>query len=324
MLQCDLIPMTFTVRNGGTGVARGIVIKGDLPEGLLTIDAKKSIFLQAGDLESGVSKTLEMKLKAVKAGQYEVKTQAVGSGSLKSSAAYSVAVLQPILKMTKSGPDKRFAGRPATYDITVTNQGDGEAKDLVITDSLPNGATFVSASYAGEPGEGKVVWNLGSLAPGASKKVSLKAQLNKIGTAVNRATANAHCASTSAECRTNVFGIAAILLEVIDLNDPIEVGSNCTYSISVTNQGSAVGTNIKIVATLPNEQQYVTSSGPTQAVANGKVISFLPLPRLAPKAKVEYRVEIKGVKAGDLRFHVELNSDQMSSPVMETESTHAY
>ena len=53
-------------------------------------------------------------------------------------------------------------------------------------------------------------------------------------------------------------------------------------------------------------------------------MTFAPLPRLAPKAKVEYKVDIKGIKTGDLRFRVELRSDQMSSPVMETESTNVY
>ncbi|MCB9849301.1 MAG: hypothetical protein H6817_01200, partial [Phycisphaerales bacterium] len=58
--------------------------------------------------------------------------------------------------------------------------------------------------------------------------------------------------------------------------------------------------------------------------ADGKKVTFAALPSLAPKAKAVYKVTIKGVSEGDARFEVELNSDQITSPVMETESTHIY
>ncbi len=324
VLQCDPIPITLTAKNNGTGVARNVVIKEALPNGLLTFDGKSRIFAQVGDLGAGESKTIKMNLKAAKAGKYDTEAEATGQGSLKSTAAYSLMVVNPSLVLTKSGPDKRFVGRPASYDITVANKGDGVAKDVVVTDVIPSAAVFVSASSGGQFSEGKVIWNLASLAPGASKKLSVKMKLDKIGTVVNKAMAEAHCASASAEARTKVFGIAAILLEVIDLEDPIEVGSNETYVISVTNQGTAVGTNVRVVATLPAEMGYISSSGPTVAAVNGKTVTFAPLARLAPKATVKYKVIVKGITAGDLRFGVKLKSDQMTSPVMETESTHAY
>jgi uncharacterized repeat protein (TIGR01451 family) len=324
VIDCDPIPVTFTVTNNGTGVARNVMIKEELPQGLLTLDDSKMITAQVGDLNQGESKSVTVNLKAALTGKYELKAQALGQGGLESSATYAVTVGKPVLVLTKSGPEKRFVGRPATFDITVANKGNAQAKDLVVTDTIPEGATFVSATGGGQLTEGKVIWNLGSLAPGDSRKLSVNLKLNQVGTAVSKATANAHCAVAYADSSAQVMGIAAILLEVIDLEDPIEIGSNETYVISVTNQGSAVGTNIKIVATLPEELNYVTSTGPTQATISGKTISFVPLARLAPKAKAEYRVVIKGLKTGDVRFHVEMESDQMSSPVMETESTHVY
>jgi uncharacterized repeat protein (TIGR01451 family) len=324
VIQCDPIPIVLTVKNNGTGIARNVVVREELPNGLLTLDGKNVIVAEAGDLQPGESKTVKVSLKASSTGTYETKAQAIGQGNLESSADYSVAVVSPVLVMTKTGPDERFAGRPATYDITITNKGDGPAKDLEVTDIVTAGSTFMSASDGGTFSDGKVVWKLGTLAPGASKKISVTLRLDTIGTVVNKATAKAYCASASAESTTKVVGIAAILLEVIDLEDPVEVGSNTTYVISVTNQGSAVGTNIRIVATLPDEQEYVTSSGPTRANVSGKVVTYMPVPRLEPKATVEYRVVVKGVKTGDLRFHVDLQSDQMTSPVNETESTHVY
>jgi len=121
-----------------------------------------------------------------------------------------------------------------------------------------------------------------------------------------------------------VKGIPAILLECVDLADPIEVGAQETYVITVTNQGSADGTNIVVACTLPPEEQFVSASGPTKETVRGRQVTFAPLKSLAPKAKATYRVVVKGAKPGDVRFKVSLTSDQMTSPAGETESTHIY
>jgi len=324
VIQCDPIPVTLKVTNDGTGLARNVNIREELPEGLQTFDGRKVIASQAGDLRPGETKTLEIKLRALETGLYTTRAKATAQGNLQSYADYTVKVVKPMLVLTTSGPKQRFAGRTAQYDITVTNKGDGRADNLLITKLIPAGVTYITASDKGVPSNGMVVWNLGSLEPLASKKVSVRVRLDEIGTVVNKVSAKAYCTFVSAESQTTVEGIPAILLEVIDLDDPIEVGSNSTYVISVTNQGSALGTNIRVVATLADEMDYVTSSGPTQANVKNKVVRFETLPRLDPKVTAEYRVVIKGAKAGDVRFHVQLESDQMSSPVMETESTHVY
>ncbi|MCF7975830.1 MAG: DUF11 domain-containing protein [Phycisphaerae bacterium] len=324
VIQCDPIPVTLMVTNDGTGLARNVNIREELPEGLQTSDGQTVIASQAGDLKPGESRTLEVKLKALEAGLYTARAKATAQGNLESYADYTVRVVKPMLVLTTSGPKRRYAGRTAQYDITVTNKGDGRADNLLVTKLIPPGVTYISASDKGVPSHGMVAWNLGSLEPSASKTVSVRVRLDEIGTIVNKVSAKAYCTFVSTESETTVEGIPAILLEVIDLGDPIEVESNETYVIRVTNQGSALGTNIRIVATLPAEMDYVTSSGPTQASVNNKVISFSPLPSLEPKVTAEYRVVIKGVKIGDVRFHVQLESDQMSSPVMETESTHIY
>ncbi len=110
----------------------------------------------------------------------------------------------------------------------------------------------------------------------------------------------------------------------MDIDDPIEIGASTTYVITVTNQGSAIGTNIVIAATLPAEQALVSSDGPTKAAVAGKSVKFAPLAKLAPKARATYKITVKGTAVGDVRFKVSLTSDQMTTPAEETESTHIY
>jgi len=220
----------------------------------------------------------------------------------------------------------RYAGRPVEYNITVRNTGDAPATDTIVEDLLPSATNFVSASDGGTFSNGRVTWNLGTLAPNASKSLTVTITGNAIGTIRQTAVARARCAEqVTAQAETQIRGIPAILLEVIDLEDPIEVGSEVVYEITVTNQGSSTGTNIKIDVTLEGEMQYVKAVGPTAATHDGaKKIAFAPLPSLAPKARATWRVSVKALKAGDVRFAVEMNSDQIDRPVNETEATHFY
>jgi hypothetical protein len=133
-----------------------------------------------------------------------------------------------------------------------------------------------------------------------------------------------YCSEAVAACEFEVKGIPAILLECVDDPDPIEVGGQCTYTITVTNQGTTTGTNIVVDCELADAQEFVKAAGATPGTASGKSVKFAPLASLAAKAKATYMVTVKGVKSADARFKITMKSDQMDTPVMETESTHFY
>ena len=71
----------------------------------------------------------------------------------------------PNLSISKSGPTIATAGELITYILTVANSGDTTAMNLVISDTIPSGANYVS----GGTKVGNVVsWTAASLAPDAS------------------------------------------------------------------------------------------------------------------------------------------------------------
>jgi len=309
-ILCDVLTYKIVVKNNGSGPACNVMVKDSLPEGLTTVDGKKLVTFSAGDLNPGQMREFSFQARPAR-------------GLAATSAPVTTAVLNPELKVVKTGPAMRYMGRPGTYDIVVTNNGDAEARNTVLTDTIPATTTLFSAEGAKVSGN-SVTWALGTIKPGQSKKASLTLRYNEIGAVRNVASAAAYCASASASVATEVKGISAILLECIDLDDPIEVGSTETYQITVTNQGSSVGTNIVIDCTLPAEQEFVSAASPTKETVKGKSVTFAPLAKLAPKAKAVYKVTVKCLKAGDVRFAVSLTSDQMDSPSAETESTHIY
>jgi len=324
VLICDPIPTTIVVHNRGDGPATNVRVADNLPDGLTTQDGQSSLTMDAGTLEPGQSRQFEMVLKAARTGTFENRASATADGGLSDEATCTVVVRQPVLAVTKEGPDERYIGRTAEYRITVSNTGDAPANQTVLTDTVPAGMEFVSASDGGQFANNVVTWNLETINPDASRSVTVTLRATQRGEVHNVANARAICAEATAEARMAVKGIAAILLEVVDDPDPIEVGSNVTYTITVTNQGSSDGTNIVIVCTLSTEQEYVSVTGPTEVSVDGQVVTFAPLPELDPKAQVVYRVVVKGSQEGDVRFTTRMTSDQLTSPVMETEATRIY
>ena len=75
----------------------------------------------------------------------------------------------------KESGDKVKAGEELTYTITLTNKGEISATNIVLKDPIPGHSTFVSASDEGkfDSDSDMVTWNLGTLAVGESKTVTL-------------------------------------------------------------------------------------------------------------------------------------------------------
>src|SRR5262249_49212480 len=77
------------------------------------------------------------------------------------------------LVITKSAPPTQNAGSRFTYTVTATNQGQLSATNVVVTDTLPVGATFVSATDNPTVNGRILTWSLGTLAAGASRVLTV-------------------------------------------------------------------------------------------------------------------------------------------------------
>lgn len=324
-LVCDNIPVRYTVTNNGTGVAKGVTIEQPLAQGLATSAGQNRVMAAVGDLGPGQSKTVEVMLKASGPAKVESVARAAGEGGLKAEAPVSQIIRQPQLVVQLSGPQQVFVGRPITYKVAVSNKGDGEARNTVLDLAVPAGVRLSNLSHAGTAAVGKATWNLGTLAPGQSVTVTAAADPPAMGALEVSASAQAYCAArTAAAGKTAVQGIPAILLEMVDVTDPVQVGQTTTYVTTVTNQGSTAATNIQLAWTLEDTMQFVSADGATAAKLDGRTVTAAALSSLAPKAQAVWRVTVKAIDAGDVRMKVMLKSDQLTRPLEETEATNFY
>jgi len=73
---------------------------------------------------------------------------------------------RPVITVTKSGPARFSPQDRITYTLYVTNTGTLTATHVVLTDTLPTGAAFVTASDGGVAASGIVTWPVFSVPPG--------------------------------------------------------------------------------------------------------------------------------------------------------------
>ncbi len=324
-LLCEDIPVKYKLTNLGTGHAKNVVLTHMMPDNMRHAEGDAPLVFNVEHMAPGQTETFATNLKALISGNFTHKVEAKGEGGYESHAIAETNVTHPVLKVTCEGRTEQFLGRPIRYKIHVENTGSGVARNCTIEHTLPDGTDFLAASDNGRLTADRVVWKLGELAPGASKDLTVGLRLQKIGELQNMIQARADCASTQVTfAKTSVRGISAILLEVVDVSDPTEVGGQETYVISVSNQGTANGTGIQIKCSLEDSMEYVESTGPTQATVEGRTVTFASLAELGPKKEATWTVVVRAAKEGDVRFKVQMDTDQTRRPVLETEATTFY
>jgi uncharacterized repeat protein (TIGR01451 family) len=321
----EMIPVAVTFQNTGTAPIQDAILVHTFPRGLLTSDGKSRIELGLGDFQPGEIRTVEMELMGVETGNYETLLRATAKDGISASATLATSVVKPELVITADAPKLRYVGNIIEYNIEVQNTGDGVANNTEITQVLSDGTSLASADQGGVASGRTVVWTVGTLNPGQTKVVSTRVVGERIMIARSTTTATAQAADTvRAVMVTDVEGIEALLVEVVDDNDPVPVGESITYDIEVTNTGSLEATGITVEAELTPEMQFVESTGATKSRLEGNKLFFDLLPALPPSAKATWKVRVDAVGEGDLRFRVDVKSDQLERPVSEEESSNFY
>jgi uncharacterized repeat protein (TIGR01451 family) len=319
------IPVRIEFVNRGEAEVIAAKLVHTLPKGLLTYEGKSKIEKEIGNLPPGAKKTYKLNLKGIATGSYKTTMTAVAEEGITASATLNIDITKPVLSIVGKAPKKRFVGNKSPYTLTVKNTGNATAENLAVKLVLPQGIILKSANEGGNKAGRVVTWNIKSLRPGESKKVTAMTVVKKIMVARAVATAKATAADqVETAMITDIAGIAGILSTLVDTNDPVPLGENEIYVITANNTGSLDATKIVVKCVLPDSMEFVKSTGATKGSLDGNVLTFEPLPALEPQAEAQWKVIVKALKPGDVRFKTSVESEQLDRPVNLIESTHFY
>ncbi len=188
---------------------------------------------------------------------------------------------EPFLSISKNAPFSAITGDPVTYTLTIVNSGAITASNLVITDTIPPGATYVSG---GTKVSNVVSWTVGTLGPNnASVETSF------IVTATNTITNNDYGVRADGDYNANsnqpvvtIVGPAAPIFSLSKSGPATAlVGGQINYTVTITNNGTAMASNVLITDVIPAGATYISGGAKV-----GNVVSF-SVASLSIGAKVE-------------------------------------
>jgi len=133
-----------------------------------------------------------------------------------------------------------------------------------------------------------------------------------------------HGAAAEANVATRIEGTASLVLEVLDLDDPVEIGRETAYEVRVRNEGSKGAQNVGLSFELPGGVKLINVKGPTEHIAESGLVVFKALPALEPGKTAIFQIYIQGADEGNHRVRARLTSDSIQEPLTVEELTRFY
>jgi uncharacterized repeat protein (TIGR01451 family)/uncharacterized delta-60 repeat protein len=247
---------------------------------------------------------------------YVIDDTPLDSGSIAQGwvlALTTASVVPPAadLVVTLSGSaNPVVVGSNLTYTIVVTNFGPASATDVLVTDSLPPTVTLVSAvASQGGPatpnGIGQVTCNFGTLAKDGVATLTIIVQPAALGSITNSVTVSAdqadpYLADNTASLGTTVVSPSADLaLSMAGAPDPVVVGNPLVYTLTISNEGPATATSVRLTNTLPASVVFVSAT-PAGFTTNGAVVTFTNLGNIGSGGQLTATITVNPALAGTI------------------------
>lgn len=334
-------PVNFeiVVSNPGTAPVLNVRLIDEFDAGLSHTSGQNALQLPVGDVGPGETKVVPLTLTATVAGRLCNRVRAEGEGGIVAQDEHCVEVSQPQLSIRKTGPNAALIGKDVPFEIIVRNTGNAPAANVLVRDQLPINLQPLSVAGQGAVQGQNAIWSLGVLGPGEERRLGLTARAISAGTNIcNTAVLSATGIGDleSDPVCLDIRGVAGMLTELIDRADPVPIGSETTYTIRVTNQGSTPLNNVTVGCVIPPEMEYVDSEGhpatvPAQYDPRSRVLRFKPFngedgkSGMAPNGGwLVFQVQVKAIRKGDARFELNVIADQIKKPVVDQESTQCF
>jgi uncharacterized repeat protein (TIGR01451 family) len=278
------ITFTITLTNLGSDTANVVGVTDPLPAGLTFVSATPSqgtytpatgLWTVVGAINTGASQTLAIVATVVGPGAMSNTATIAFSDQFDSDIANNTATVtvtpqQADLALAKIVSNATpTVGDTITFTITLTNAGPDTAPGVAVTDLLPAGLTFVSAT----PSQGTYtpatgLWTVGTITTGTPQTLAIVATVAGASAMSNTATisdsdqfdSNTSNNSATVTVTPQAAGAADLALAKTVSNATPTVGSTVTFTITLTNAGPDTATGVAVTELLPAGLTFVSAT----------------------------------------------------------------
>ena len=258
--------LKLVIRNTGTSDALNVDVEDELPEGLKFISSVPDVIrpheshltFKIPTLAAGSERTISVKVKPTKTGPFDH----AATVKFETGCRSRTRVLEPKLKVdvvANPTTGKVLKGQPVEFKVTITNLGDGRARNVAIQAKLSPGLRHDSASKSDDP----ILYELAlpELLPGHSEKLDTLVADAVIGGEQNcTVTAKSEDVVFVPEDAqvTKTIAVVEPKLEIQVVGpDQRFTDTIADYEVVLENSGTAPARRIRVTTTLPTSGKLV-------------------------------------------------------------------
>jgi uncharacterized repeat protein (TIGR01451 family) len=264
------VPFTITISNSGVIESQEMTVRDAIPDGLqylhseppATVEGNQLIWTLSG-LKGGQVHTLQAAFRASKPGPITNTASLVTRDGLRDEQQATTQITVPQLGVKETGPATGILGVPVTFQITVTNPGNGPATNVLLVDDFDKGLQHDTHANP-------IKLPIGNLGPGETKTVPLTLTPAQAGRLVSRVIATAdNELSAKDECP---LVVQKAQLKIVQSGPEKKyLDRPATWKITVTNTGESALGNLVVKDQLPPELTFV-SADQSGTLVNGEVV----------------------------------------------------
>ncbi|MCX6070191.1 MAG: sortase [Chloroflexi bacterium] len=228
------------------------------------------------DIGDILSNDVDLSWTSLSGSSGDERTGAGGVDDYRTTTTAPVTVTGPDLQVSKD--DGRLSASPGntlTYTVTVYNDGNATAPNVLLTDTLPSNTAFISASNGGsESSPGVVTWPTFNLAAATSVFRTVTVRVNNplpSGVESLTNTAEAHDdgsvgpdptpGNNTATDVDTVDAAPDLVIAKTDMLSIISPGETLTYVLTYSNAGDQDASGVVISETVPAGTTFVSPTG---------------------------------------------------------------
>lgn len=199
------------------------------------------------------------------------------------------------------------SGQLVNYTITISNEGDFTAENIVLTDFLPEGVLVINISGKGKQENGLIRWLIPSLTVGEVQVFQLQVLVTaEQGSISNKASVTGDNFPTE-EAQTLPLIIGKTNPADLKITKEVSaslvaVGKEFEYKITIQNKLDSLATSILVTDTLPSKIEFIsatTSAGSATYSTGDRVVSWI-LDTLGPLASQTLVIKAQAKETGEI------------------------
>jgi uncharacterized repeat protein (TIGR01451 family) len=293
-----------TVANTGQVPAHGLEVRDQIPKGTQLLSTKPhasrgtsgEVIWELGTLKPGDEVSAEMEIMPVAEGELG----SVATVRFNADASARTIATKPELVIKCAAASQVLIGDEVTMSITVSNPGSGVANNVVLKEQMPEGLHSPTGT--------DLEFQVGTLKPGEQRQIQLPVTAVRAGRITNILRAYGE-GNLRAEDRCEMEVLSPQLGMTLDGPKRRFLEREATYTVAISNTGTAPAKQVELVAYLPRGLKFVSANNAGTYEPTNQTVHWI-LTELPASDTDKVELVTLPIEAGEHKLRLEGKADK--------------